>query len=133
MSTTRHQFTSKNAEDCSGEREGQAEIMARTLRLIGDMWVLLIIYNLMSGTKRFGELLESLGNVSPKTLSQRLKTLEEAQIVSRQAFAEIPPRVEYHLTAKGEALLKVLEALQEFGMRYIADEQVAIAKTHSET
>jgi DNA-binding HxlR family transcriptional regulator len=126
MRTIKRPTASDAVEGCGGAHEGQAEIMARTLRLIGDRWVLLIIYNLMAGAKRFGELLDGLGNVSPKTLSQRLKMLEEVQIVSRQAFAEIPPRVEYQLTEKGLALLNVLNAVQEFGMRYLADEQTAV-------
>lgn len=94
--------------------------MSRTMRLIGDMWTLLIVYNLMNGEKRFGELLDALGNVSPKTLSQRLKMLEENKFVERQAFAEIPPRVQYHLTDKGYALLDIVKAIEEFGTRYLS-------------
>ena len=99
----------------------EVEVMERALRLVGDMWTLKIVYNLMSGTRRFGELLDGLGNVSPKTLSQRLKMLEEAQIVQRHAYPEIPPRVEYQLTEKGEALVTILEAIYAFGKRYLAD------------
>jgi len=99
--------------------------MARAMRLIGDMWTLMIVYNLLSGPKRFGVLLEALGNVSPKTVSQRLKMLEEIGFVERQAFAEIPPRVEYHLTEKGLALVDIMEAIQQFGERYLADSEPA--------
>ncbi|GAC1391508.1 MAG: hypothetical protein NVS4B11_27420 [Ktedonobacteraceae bacterium] len=95
--------------------------MSRTLHLIGDMWTLMIVYNLMSGTRRFGELLEALGNVSPKTLSQRLKILEAVKFVERNAYAEIPPRVEYHLTEKGYALVDIIKAMQDFGERYLSD------------
>ncbi len=95
--------------------------MERALRLIGDTWTLKIIHKLMSGTHRFGELLDELGNVSPKTLSQRLKRLEELQIVQRHAYPEIPPRVEYLLTGKGEALVSVLEAIYAFGKQYLTD------------
>ena len=95
--------------------------MNRTLHLIGDMWTLMIVYNLMNGTKRFGELLDALGNVSPKTLSQRLKMLESVKFVERTAYAEIPPRVEYHLTDKGHALMNIITAMQEFGDQYLAD------------
>lgn len=91
------------------------------MRLIGDMWTLMIIYNLMDGSKRFGELLEALGNISPKTLSQRLKMLEEARFVDRHAYIEIPPRVEYSLTEKGKALLGILEAIRDFSMQYLSD------------
>jgi DNA-binding HxlR family transcriptional regulator len=97
------------------------EVMERALRLIGDTWTLMIINNLMTGTRRFGELLTALGNVSPKTLSARLKMLEEVQIVQRHAYPEIPPRVEYQLTEKGEALLTVLESIYAFGKCYLAD------------
>lgn len=84
----------------------------------------MIVHNLMSGEKRFGELLEALGNVSPKTLSQRLKMLEEVKLVTRQAYAEIPPRVEYRLTEKGQALFDIVRALEEFGERYLADPEL---------
>jgi DNA-binding HxlR family transcriptional regulator len=82
----------------------------------------MVVYKLMSGVKRFGELHADLGNISPKTLSQRLKLMEEERIVQRQAYAEIPPRVEYRLTEKGVALWQVLEAVQEFGERYLIDD-----------
>ncbi len=93
------------------------------MRLIGDTWTLMIVYNLMDGSKRFGELLEALGNISPKTLSQRLKMLEEVRIVDRHAYIEIPPRVEYSLTEKGKALLGIIEAIRDFGMHYLSDEE----------
>ncbi|HEU5368769.1 MAG TPA: helix-turn-helix domain-containing protein, partial [Ktedonobacterales bacterium] len=67
------------------------------------------------------ELLETLGNVSPKTLSHRLKMLEELGFVQRHAFLEIPPRVEYCLTEKGLALVNIMEAIKEFGERYLSD------------
>ena len=95
--------------------------VGRALRLLGDVCTLLIVYTLLSGTKRFGELLEAMGNVSPKTLSQRLKMLEEIGFVQRQAFLEIPPRVEYRLTEKGLALVDIMEAIKQFGQRYLSD------------
>jgi DNA-binding HxlR family transcriptional regulator len=64
-----------------------------------------------------------MGNVSPKTLSQRLKMLEEINFVDRLAFAEIPPRVEYRLTEKGLALVDVIKAIDQFAMRYLADNE----------
>lgn len=94
--------------------------MERAIRLLGDMWTLLIVYNLLGGPRRFGELLEVMGNVSPKTVSQRLKMLEEGGFVTRQAFAEIPPRVEYRLTEKGLALVDIIEAIRQFAERYLA-------------
>ncbi len=96
--------------------------IARTAALIGDAWTLLIVRDLMRGHKRFGELEESLSGISPKTLSQRLKMLEAAGVITRQAFAEIPPRVEYALTEKGEALIPHIEAMQAFGERFADDD-----------
>ena len=93
--------------------------IARTAELVGDTWTILIVRDLMSGAKRFGQLQESLGHVSPKTLSQRLKFLENADILTREAFAEIPPRVEYTLTEKGRALNDIIRAMSEFGERYL--------------
>jgi DNA-binding HxlR family transcriptional regulator len=99
--------------------------LTRTICLLGDTWTLLIVHNLMGGAKRFGELHTALGNVSPKTLSQRLKMLEKVEFVQRQVFAEIPPRVEYTLTEKGYALVNIIQAMQEFGERYLPDACVA--------
>jgi DNA-binding HxlR family transcriptional regulator len=95
--------------------------MGRALRLLGDTPTLLIICTLLSGTQRFGELRTAVGDVSPKTISQRLKLLEELGFVRRQAFAEIPPRVEYHLTERGFALADIMTAIRQFGERYLSD------------
>ncbi len=115
MSTIDHSLTTEHTQACS------THAMGRAIRLIGDMWTLLIVYNLLNGPRRFGELLEAAGNVSPKTISQRLKMLEEIKFVERQAFAEIPPRVEYRLTEKGLALVDIMQAIQQFGERYLGD------------
>src|SRR6059036_1605572 len=101
------------------------QAMERALRLLGDKWTLLIVYNLMPGAQRFGELLEVMGSVSPKTVSQRLKMLEEEGFVQRQAFAEIPPRVEYRLTEKGLALVDIMEAIRLFAERYLTESELA--------
>jgi DNA-binding HxlR family transcriptional regulator len=95
--------------------------MERAMQLLGDVWTLKIIYILLTGTRRFGEILETMGNVSPKTLSNRLKMLEEIQFVQRQAYAEIPPRVEYRLTERGLALANIMQAINDFGDRYLSD------------
>jgi DNA-binding HxlR family transcriptional regulator len=100
--------------------------IGRTAELVGDTWTILIVRDLMSGSKRFGQLQESLGHVSPKTLSQRLKTLENADLLTREAFAEIPPRVEYTLTEKGRALSDVIQAMATFGERYLPLESVIL-------
>jgi DNA-binding HxlR family transcriptional regulator len=109
--------TTEPAEHCENHPA------VRAFRLLGDVWTLLIIYNLANGPRRFGELRGAMGSVSPKTVSQRLKMLEEMGLVVRQAFAEIPPRVEYHLTEKGLALMDIIEAIQQFGERYLADSE----------
>jgi DNA-binding HxlR family transcriptional regulator len=70
-------------------------------------------------------------NVSPKTLSQRLKMLEEMGFVQRQAFAEIPPRVEYSLTEKGTALVDIMEAIKQFGQRYLSEVEPPLPDTPS--
>ncbi|MCB9452489.1 MAG: helix-turn-helix transcriptional regulator [Anaerolineaceae bacterium] len=93
--------------------------IARAAELVGDLWVLLIVRDLMGGPKRFKNLQESLGSISPKTLSQRLKMLEETGLINREAFAEIPPRVEYSLTEKGLALSDVIEAIRNFGETHL--------------
>jgi DNA-binding HxlR family transcriptional regulator len=102
--------------------------IARTAELLGDTWTLLIVRDLMSGSKRFGQLQESLGHVSPKTLSHRLKVLEQADLLTRTAFSEIPPRVEYTLTEKGEALSGIIEAMAAFGERYLPLEDEALLR-----
>ncbi len=99
--------------------------VALTAKLVGDTWTILIVRDLMSGAKRFGQLQTSLGHVSPKTLSHRLKNLEAADIISRQAFPEIPPRVEYTLTEKGRALSDVIEAMGAFGDQYLMEAALA--------
>jgi DNA-binding HxlR family transcriptional regulator len=92
----------------------------RTATLIGDRWTPLIVRDLATGCRRFSELQRSLGGISPKTLSDRLRRLEEAGVVTRACFAEKPPRVEYRLTDKGLALLEVIESMRDFGMTWLA-------------
>jgi DNA-binding HxlR family transcriptional regulator len=111
------------------EETGNCPI-ARTAALVGDMWTILIVRDLMHGPRRFGQLQESLGNVSPKTLSQRLKMLEHANILTRHAFPEIPPRVEYTLTEKGAALSHVIEAMREFGEAYLIEALPSLEEDH---
>jgi DNA-binding HxlR family transcriptional regulator len=95
--------------------------VARTAELIGNRWTPLIIRDLAEGRLRFSELERSLGGVSPKSLSERLKRLEEADVVSRECFAEVPPRVEYALTPKGFALLPIIESMRTFGLEWLPD------------
>src|SRR5437870_5940570 len=94
--------------------------LGRAIRLLGDAWVLLIVMNLLQGPMRFNALRASLGHISSKTLSQRLKALEELGFVQRQAFLEIPPRVEYHLTEKGQELGDVIAAIEQFAQKNLS-------------
>ena len=103
--------------------------MGRALRLLGDVPTLLIICTLLHGTHRFGELRTAMGDVSPKTISQRLKLLEEFGFVEREAFAEIPPRVEYHLTQKGRALVDIMTAIKQVGEQYLSGEAASLTCT----
>jgi DNA-binding HxlR family transcriptional regulator len=94
--------------------------MGRAIRLIGDAWILLIIINLLRGHKRFTELLVLVGRISSKTLIQRLRLLEEMGFVQRRAFPEIPPRVEYHLTDKGQEFGEVIAAIEQFAQKNLS-------------
>ena len=91
-----------------------------TLVLIGDKWKVLILRDLMPGTKRFGELRKSIGHVSQKVLTAQLRDMEENGLVSRKVYAEVPPRVEYSLTGLGYSLKPVLDALWNWGEAYKA-------------
>jgi DNA-binding HxlR family transcriptional regulator len=104
--------------------------VARTAELIGNKWTPLIIRDLVKGEKRFSELERSLRGVSPKTLSERLKKLEDAKVVTRTCFAEVPPRVEYTLTEKGLALLPVIDSMRAYGNTWLpeCDEDEAVAE-----
>ena len=96
--------------------------VARTAFLIGNRWTPLILRDLADGHRRFGELQRSLVGISPKTLSERLKRLEDADVVARTCFAEVPPRVEYTLTDKGHALLPIIEAMRIYGKSWLDDQ-----------
>ncbi len=91
-----------------------------TLALMGDRWKILIIRDLLTGTKRFGALRKSLTGISQKVLTQHLRALEASGLVHRRVYAEVPPRVEYSLTELGESLQPVHEALGRWGEEYKA-------------
>ena len=91
-----------------------------TLTLIGDKWKVLILRDLLPGTKRFGELKKSIGSVSQKVLTAQLRDMEAKGLVHRQVYAEVPPRVEYSLTDLGKSLRPILDALQAWGEGYQA-------------
>lgn len=91
-----------------------------TLQLIGVKWRVLIIRELLGGTKRFGELQRSVGDISQKVLTQNLRAMEENGLVTRKAYAEVPPRVEYTLTETGYSLKPILDAMATWGTNYKA-------------
>lgn len=93
--------------------------VARTAEIISGKWTLLIIRDLASGVKRFNQLERSLHGISPKTLSERLRSLEEEGIIVRQTFAEVPPRVEYSLSEKGRDLVDVIESMRNYGRQWL--------------
>jgi len=93
--------------------------ITRTMELIGGKWSLLIVYMLMKETKRFKELERSIEGINTRMLVKELKQLEESGIISRKVFAEVPPRVEYSLTEKGQALKNVLVEMQSWGKKFV--------------
>jgi DNA-binding HxlR family transcriptional regulator len=93
--------------------------VCRTSEIISGKWTLLVIRDLADGSKRFCELERSLEGISPRTLSLRLRGLEEQGIVERHTYPEVPPRVEYGLTRKGEALVPLIEDMRTYGRRWL--------------
>lgn len=89
-----------------------------TLALMGDRWKVLIIRDLLDGTKRFGELRRSVGSISQKVLTMNLRTMEENGLLERKVYAEVPPRVEYTLTETGYSLETILDAMHDWGETY---------------
>lgn len=102
----------ENGYDCLPGVECSIE---KALEVLDGKWTFLILRDLFEGTKRFGELRKSLAGVSPKTLTERLKQLEEKGILVRQAYATIPPTVEYSLTEKGQSLKPIIKAMKLWG------------------
>ncbi len=89
-----------------------------TLTLISDKWKILILRDLMDGTKRFGELKKSLNGISQKVLTANLRTMEENELVNRKVYAQVPPKVEYSLTDLGKSLKPIIETMAIWGIEY---------------
>ena len=89
-----------------------------TLMLISDRWKVLIVRDLMDGTKRFGELKKSIGQITQKVLTANLRSMESCGLVTRMVYAEVPPRVEYTLTETGYSLKPILDAMVDWGTNY---------------
>ena len=104
------------------EQERMQELPAcpveTTLTLISDKWKVLILRDLLQGTKRFGELKKSIGHVTQKVLTAQLRDMEACGLVDRQVYAEVPPRVEYSLTELGRSLRPILDAMWAWGEAY---------------
>ena len=103
------QFTAPNLPACPVET---------TLTLISDKWKVLILRDLLTGTKRFGELRKSIGTVSQKVLTSQLRQMEESGLLTRKVYAEVPPRVEYTLTELGYSLKPIMDAMWAWGENY---------------
>lgn len=101
-------------------RELPACPVETTLTLISDKWKILILRDLLPGTKRFGELKRSIGHVSQKVLTAQLRQMEASGLLTRTVYPEVPPRVEYSLTELGYSLKPVLDAMWDWGEQYKA-------------
>lgn len=93
--------------------------VCHTAEIISGKWTLLVIRDLADGCSRFCELERSLGGISPRTLSLRLRALEAEGIVQRRTYPEVPPRVEYRLTAKGRALVPLIDQMRHYGQEWL--------------
>ena len=94
--------------------------VAASAEIIGAKWTALLVHDLSEGPRRFSELEHSCHGISPRTLAERLRALEQEEIVERHSYAESPPRVEYELTEKGRSLLPIIDAMREFGHNWLA-------------
>jgi DNA-binding HxlR family transcriptional regulator len=100
--------------------------VCQTAEIISGKWTLLIIRDLADGSCRFCELERSLEGISPRTLSLRLRALEAEGIIERHTYPEVPPRVEYCLTAKGEALVPMIDYMRRYGRRWLLNGRSAV-------
>lgn len=89
-----------------------------TLKLMGNKWKILIIRDLLDGTKRFGELKKSVGNITQKVLTSNLRSMEESCLLIRKVYAQVPPKVEYTLTETGYSLKPILDSMAKWGDDY---------------
>jgi DNA-binding HxlR family transcriptional regulator len=99
--------------------------VCRTADIVCGKWTLLLVRDLAEGRARFCELERSLAGISPRTLSLRLRALEEEGVVERQTYPEVPPRVEYALTEKGRALVPIIEDMRTYGRRWLLSDEAA--------
>ncbi len=98
--------------------EGSDCPIAKAAAIVGDLWTILILRELASGPKRFKDLSSDVDGINTRTLTQRLRKLEEEHMVLKEAFKEAPPRIEYSLTEKGKAALPLLDHMKTFGTEF---------------
>lgn len=106
----------KPTKPCNKNEPCPAE---QTLRVVGGKWKIPILFFLWTGTHRFSELRSALGHVAPKVMTQQLREMEADGLLTRKVFAEVPPRVEYALTAKGKSLRPVVDAMVRWGKTHM--------------
>ena len=99
--------------------------VAACAEIVGAKWTALLVHDLSEGPRRFSELEHSCSGISPRTLSERLRALEQEGIVVRRSYPESPPRVEYELTDKGQALLPIIDEMRTFGRDWLVSEPVS--------
>ena len=104
-----------------------------TLSFMSDKWKVLILRDLLTGTKRFGELKKSIGSISQKVLTSNLRAMEEDGLLKREVFAEVPPRVEYTLTDRGRSLEPVIDAMRVGGEAHMAELIIEEEATYKQT
>ena len=97
--------------------------VAACAEIIGAKWTALLVHDLSEGARRFSQLEHSCAGISPRTLAERLRALEQEGIVALRSYPESPPRVEYELTEKGEALLPIIDAMRAFGRDWLRAER----------
>ena len=114
-------MTIPTLSDCaSSSSDEQPAFIRCSLAVIGDKWTGLIIGQLTDAPKRFSELERELSGISPRTLSQRLTSLEEAKIITKKSYDKVPPHIEYGLTEKGRDLLPILDQMATWGEKYFS-------------
>ena len=101
--------------------------VAACAEIVGAKWTAILVHDLSEGARRFSELEHSCCGISPRTLAERLRALEQEGILVRRSYAESPPRVEYELTEKGYALLPIIDAMREFGHDWLVEDEPATA------
>jgi DNA-binding HxlR family transcriptional regulator len=118
-SRTSADYTGRAMRTMNPVHEATSCAVAACAEIIGAKWTAILVHDLSEGPRRFSELEHSCAGISPRTLSERLRALEDEEIVERRSYAESPPRVEYELTAKGAALLPIITEMRRFGHEYL--------------